>query len=130
MNRTQPILDRFSIVASSLCALHCIGLPLVTALFPTALTTLTNGHFFHQLLVLMVIPSSLIALSLGCKRHRDKLVFLVGITGVLLLVLIALFGHDLLGEAGEKIGTVFSSLMIVAAHLRNYFLCKKDRCQH
>lgn len=130
MNKVQPILDRVAITTSSLCVLHCVALPLVTAFFPAALSALVHDHLFHQLLVLAVIPSSIIALLLGCRQHKDKTVLLLGVIGVLFLVLIALFGHEMLGETWEKVSTVLSSLLIVAAHIRNHFLCQEDSCTH
>lgn len=130
MNKTQPILDRVAITASSLCALHCVALPIATAFFPAVLSASVDDHLFHQLLVLAVIPTSIIAILMGCRKHKDKVVFLLGITGVSLLVIIAFFGHQILGETGEKAGTLLSSLLIVVAHMRNYFLCQEDICTH
>lgn len=130
MKHTQPILDRFAIATSTLCVLHCVALPFATSFFPAALSTLFDDHIFHQLLVLGVIPSSVVALLMGCRQHKDKTVLTLGVIGVLLLLLIALFGHEMLGELGEKAGTVISSLLIVAAHVRNHLLCQEYSCTH
>lgn len=131
MNSAQAILDRIAIATSSLCALHCAVLPIIITLFPVALSTLSvDDEFFHQVLALTVIPMSAVALTMGCRKHQDKTVLLLGITGVVCLVSLAFFGHDMLGEVGEKVGTLLSSLLIAIAHLRNYFLCREDTCEH
>jgi len=77
-----------------------------------------------------VIPMSVIALLLGCKQHQDKTVLLLGLMGIVGLVTLAFYGHVVLGELGEKVGTVLSSLLIIIAHLRNYYLCREDTCEH
>jgi hypothetical protein len=131
MNSAQVILDRITITTSSLCALHCAVLPIIIALSPVALSALSVDHeWFHQVLALMVIPMSFVALTMGCRKHEDKTVLLLGITGVVCLVSLAFFGHEILGEVGERVGTLLCSLLIAIAHLRNYFLCREDTCEH
>ena len=53
-------------------------------------------------LLLLVIPASAVGLSLGCKKHQHWLVMFWGISGLVVMSLAAMFGHDLLGEAFEK----------------------------
>lgn len=76
-----------------------------------------------------VIPSSAIAVLLGCWQHKDTKVCALAILGLLILVLTHLIGHELLGELGEKLTTLSASFMLVIAHWRNYQLCKADSCK-
>ncbi|MBC6428196.1 MAG: MerC domain-containing protein [Cellvibrionales bacterium] len=127
---TAAFLDRFSIGASVVCALHCAAMPMLLALYPALSALVGDDHFFHLMLVWLVLPCSLLAGFFGCGRHKDRWV-LAGIgAGLGLLVGTALVGHDMLGELGEKTATVMASCMLVAAHWRNYCLCRKHSCDH
>lgn len=114
---------------SFLCVAHCLLVPLLVLLMPVVASLPVADEGFHQLLVWAVLPSSLLALTLGCRKHRHWQVLAFGGFGLLLLVGSALFGHDLLGELGEKLGTVIASGFIAASHLKNYRLCKKSLCK-
>lgn len=81
---------------------------------------------FHQWLAFAVLPLSVVALSMGCKQHRSANVVLPGAIGLIAIVLTAMFGHDMLGETGEKIATVIGASMIALAHFRNYRLCQQQ----
>lgn len=126
----QSILDKVSIGASTICAIHCALLPIVLATIPALSHISAENHAFHIALVFIIVPMSLVAAFLGCSKHKDKLV-LSGIgLGLSLLVLTALFGHDIAGETGEKIGTVIASIMLSLSHWRNYKLCREKACDH
>ena len=81
-------------------------------------------------MVWLVIPSSTIAVFLGCWRHKDRLVLVGAAAGLTTLVLTAIFGHDVLGETGEKVTTLIASIMLALAHWRNFWLCRQDSCGH
>ncbi|MEO0436771.1 MAG: MerC domain-containing protein [Pseudomonadota bacterium] len=123
-------LDKFSIGASVLCAVHCIAMPFVLAVFPAIASLTGEEHTFHLFLVWLVLPASLVAGMLGCAQHKD-LIVLAGIaSGLILLIGTAYFGHDLLGELGEKIATVTATTILAAAHWRNFYLCRQKDCDH
>ena len=125
----QQLMDKFAISVSTLCALHCAITPIIVIMVPVLSSTFVMDEAFHQLLVALIIPSSLVALFIGCRKHQDQHVKVIGIIGLISLTLVALVGHDLLGETGEKIATVFSSLILIWAHIRNYRLCRETKCQ-
>ena len=126
----QLFLDRLAIGASIVCALHCAVLPILLAVFPALVALPIGDHEFHQMMIWVVIPSSMIAVSLGCWRHKDLLVLAGGATGLMVIVTTALFGHDILGETGEKVATLAGALILATAHWRNFSLCRKDCCSH
>jgi hypothetical protein len=126
--KVQRLLDRMAISASALCMLHCLVTPLLLIAVPVISSTIVADDEFHRILVAFVLPVSLIALFLGCRRHRDRAVFVLGVFGLISLVLIAYLGHDLLGEAGEKGATIFSGVILAIGHFRNYHLCRHDGC--
>ncbi|NJO13397.1 MAG: hypothetical protein HC872_07980 [Gammaproteobacteria bacterium] len=61
-------------------------------------------------------------------RHEDRRVLLLACFGLLSLGVVAYFGHDLLGAVGEKVATVVSGAILGLGHLRNYRLCRHERC--
>lgn len=126
--KVQRLLDRIAISTSGLCMLHCLATPLLIITVPAISLTFMVDEEFHKALVIFVLPVSFIALFLGCRRHKDRIVILFGSIGLISLISIAFLGHDLFGEMGEKIATVISSLILVAGHVRNYLLCRYDGC--
>ncbi len=125
-----PTLDKFAVSTSAICAIHCLSLPLLLGLFPALGATIFGQEAFHTWLLWLVIPLSAVALTLGCRRHKDLLVGLLGIMGLTILVAAAFLGHDLLGDAGERLATLAGASAIAAGHLRNYTLCRRDQWTH
>ncbi|WP_017445854.1 MerC domain-containing protein [Gayadomonas joobiniege] len=121
-------LDKVSIGASTICAIHCAVLPILLAVFPSLSFLPSNDHLFHQALVFMIVPMSLLAGFSGCRKHKDKWVAGGIIAGLMILVVAAIFGHDLFGESGEKTATVLASVFLACAHWRNFLLCRKTDC--
>lgn len=127
MKQIQLVIDRASIGLSCLCVVHCLLLPILLVLFPTFSSLAIADESFHQVLVLAVLPSSIVALALGYRAHGQVAVLGWGGIGLVLLTLTALFGHDWLGESGEKSFTVVASLLISFSHVRNFVLAKQHQ---
>ena len=123
-------LDRLAVSTSAICALHCLLLPLMVGLFPALSATVFGQEAFHVWLLWLVIPLSVISLFLGCRVHKDLVVAGLGLVGVGTLITAAMFGHDGLGETGERIATLIGAGFIAASHLRNYSLCRRAQCTH
>ena len=123
----QPVVDKAAIGLSLLCAVHCLALPLAIALLPSLAAVGLADEAFHTWIVLAVIPLSTFALTLGCKKHRQMGVLYTGLLGLSFLCLTPLLGHELLGEAGEKILTLAGAGLIAASHINNFKLCQKGR---
>ena len=128
MLKYTPALDKIAVSTSAFCAIHCLCLPVLLGVFPAVGATVFGQESFHVMLLLLVIPFCVIALSLGCREHKDWLVGALGVIGLSVLIAAALFGHDLLGEAGERGATLLGAAAIAAAHIRNYMLCRRTEC--
>jgi hypothetical protein len=124
----QCPLDRLAIALAGLCLVHCLLTPLALVLFPMLAATVVVDEHVHQLLVWLVLPASLVALALGCRRHKDRLVVTLGGLGLLTLLLIAMGGHAVFGEGGERWGTILGGMTMALGHLRNYRLCRRRAC--
>jgi len=128
ITRYTPLMDKYAISTSAICAIHCLCLPLMLILFPALGSSIVGQESFHVMLLWLVIPLSLVSLSLGCKRHKSKVVAVTGLAGLSVLILTASLGHDLLGETGERIATLAGALLIAIGHVRNFKLCRQAQC--
>ena len=77
----------------------------------------------------IVLPTSCIALFLGCRKHKKLSIAVTGIVGMLILISVALFGHDFFGETNEKIVTTIGGLIIAASHYLNFRACQSITCE-
>ena len=119
-------LDLTAIILSALCVLHCLFIPLALLFVPSLAAYFFAQEAFHQILLFFIIPISIIAMFLGCRKHKKYNIFLYGIIGVSLLLISAFWGHDLFGESGEIILTIFGSSIISVGHFKNQRHCKDD----
>ena len=116
-------LDKVAIGFSAICALHCILLPVALIFLPALSTTFLGSEDFHKALLYFVVPSSTIALFLGCKMHGKNHVYVYGAVGIGALLIALFFGHDLFGESGEKLLTLLGAGIISLGHIKNQKLC-------
>ena len=123
-------LDIAAIMLSGLCMLHCLALPIAITLFPILQVTLLQETYFHAIMLILILPASLIALTIGCRQHRDRSVMVLGGIGLVTLTLTALFGHDVLGHDGERLATTVGGVILALAHIQNFRACRADNCQH
>jgi len=130
MLNLQTISDKSAISLSMLCTIHCLVLPLIAVLLPSAIAMPLQDEIFHIWMIIAVVPISLYALTMGCKNHKRYQALLIGCMGLLVLSITAFFGHDLFGENLEKAFTVVGAVIIAIAHIKNYRLCKlQNTCE-
>jgi hypothetical protein len=86
-----------------------------------------DTELVHGLILLIAIPLSIFALSLGLKNHNEKSFFFLGLFGLALMAGGFFFG-SVVGEFGEKFLTFFGSLVVVFAHYKNYKACRDQDC--
>ena len=119
--------DKAAVSLSVLCVLHCLAVPLLAAMLPSLIATSLEGEAFHLWMVVAVIPISVYALSLGCRRHQNYGVAVVGCAGLFVLCLSLFLGHEGLGETGEKLATVFGAALLAVSHILNFRLCQSRK---
>jgi hypothetical protein len=101
-------LDKIAVYLSVFCAVQCLLLPLSALLLPTLSAVPLADEWFHSLLLFFVIPTSVFAMALGCKKHKSYNVIFYG----------------LIGENGEIISTLVGTSILSYGHIRNQKLCK------
>ncbi|MFZ2998462.1 MerC domain-containing protein [Sphingobium sp.] len=115
--RESRWLDGFALCASSLCTLHCLGLPLLFALLPAFADQIDPGESFHIIMLALAIPTSLFALIQSGRRHGDVRPLCLGSVGLLAMT----FGAFLAATAlTETLWTVSGSLLLAGAHILNW----------
>ena len=133
MKSYQKITDKLAIGLSLACVIHCLALPVMLVLLPTLAALNLDNEAFHLWMVVAVLPSSLYALTMGCKQHKRYQLLIWGIVGLALLVLALALGEERIGEWGEKALTVLGATLVAVGHWLNYRLCeahKKVDSQH
>ena len=129
MKNIQALADKAAITLSFICTIHCLALPLAVVLLPALAVLNLEDEASHLWMLAAVVPTSLYALTMGCKKHKDYSVMPFGIIGLVILVAVPFLGHDLLGESGESIFTTIGGLIIAGGHLINHRLCRRSDCQ-
>lgn len=120
-------LDGLAVSFSVICLLHCLLLPVSVTLLPIIGLPLSHGAF-HQLLLVVVLPTSLFALGLGCRRHRSRSVAWLGGLGMGLLILAAFAVDSVWGHALEREITIAGGIILALAHIQNFRVCRKADC--
>ena len=121
MGYTQRLGDKIAIALSSLCVIHCLATPLILIILPSLGALIADSHeLFHQVILFFVLPIGVLALLAGYRHHHNRTILLIGLAGLGLLLIAAFFGHDYFGETGETALTIFASLIIATAHVRNF----------
>ena len=123
-------LDGMAVFFSGTCMLHCLILPMMVTLFPIIQSSLLEEKYFHLIMLVFILPTSLIALSLGCRRHKDQITVALGTIGLVILSVTAVWGHSLFGFTGERIVTTIGGLILASAHIQNYRCCQNADCEH
>ena len=121
MKLTQTTADKFAIGLSLMCTVHCFATPVILALLPSFAVLQINGEQFHLWVLAVVLPTSLLALSLGCKKHKRTRYMACGVVGLAFLIIAVLLGQ----EEAEKVLTLIGSAFIALAHWFNYQQCFK-----
>lgn len=127
--RVIAAMDRSAIGLSVVCLVHCLALPVALTMSPALAAYWFADESFHTMLVYVVLPTSIVAIGLGCKRHRTFAVIAWGANGLLALTLAVVLGSALLSEAGEKLLTMVGAVLVVVAHVQNYRLCRRCDCE-
>lgn len=126
MIKIENVTDKLAISLSIACAIHCLAMPLVLLLLPSFAVLPLNNEAFHLWMILIVLPTSVYALFMGCKQHKRYRLIVIGFCGLTLLVSAILLGN----EFWEKILTLMGTFIISGGHYWNYRLCQQHKLCH
>ena len=126
----NTLLDRVAIVLSGTCMAHCFLLPILITLFPIIQGSVLEEEHFHELFLLIVMPTSITALFIGCRKHKHMMTAVLGAIGMSILVLVAFWGHDWMGIDGERVASTIGGSILGLSHWFNYKQCRAVNCNH
>lgn len=141
----RALLDKVAIFLSATCAVHCLLTPVALVALPIIGTSIFAHADFHLWMLYLVLPTTGIAIFLGCKDHKDKWVFLLTCIGLLTLTLSTLYQLSLQTDGGACVictsgGHSFKNPLVwiniaagsflISAHTRNFILCRKNQCKY
>ena len=66
-------LDKVGIAVTSLCAIHCIMLPVLLPILPLLGLTWVHNHAFERIILLITMVLGFITLFAGFHRYHRKL---------------------------------------------------------
>lgn len=113
------MLDRIGITATSLCALHCILLPVLLPALPLLGLSFLANHAWEHVFLLITAILGTVALFSGFKKyHRRLYPFYLLFLGVGIYWI----KHDF-SEAIQPYFIIIGASLIVAAHIINLKLC-------
>ena len=113
-------LDRLGIWISSLCALHCLAIPLL----PLLASSMFGQTWFERTILSLSILIGSVALIIGAVHYHGKyypLLLLLSGGGIY-------WFKDMFGESGEPFTIAFGAGLIILGHWLNLRLCRKCRC--
>lgn len=113
------MLDKLGITATSLCALHCILLPILLPALPLLGLSFLADHAWEHVFLLITAVMGTIALLSGFKRYHRRLYPLYLL---FLGVIIYWVKHDF-SESLQPVFIITGATLIVAAHIINLKLC-------
>ena len=127
MNAVIGWLDKSSVGLSTVCAVHCLLMPVAVVMLPS-LAALPLLMSVFTCFLSFRLPLSTWALTMGCRKHKSWRLMAVGVVGLVLLVGAALAGHDLFGELIEKSATVIGAGLVALSHVMNFRECRAVDC--
>lgn len=116
------VADKFAIGLSLICAVHCLALPLILVLLPGMVALQLDNEAFHTWIIVAALPTSIYALTLGCKQHKRYQLLILGFVGLSLLAMAVMLGEAIIGGLGEKLLTVLGASLVAVGHLWNFRL--------
>ena len=110
-------LDKFAVLLSGACIIHCLIIPVALIVMPAL-----GGHLLeaetatHWLMLGVAAPVSAVALGAGYRRHGHGVTIWLGLAGLLVMLLGV---SHLFARTLEVPVTVLGVAMVAIAHLLN-----------
>lgn len=114
------IMDRIGIWMSSICALHCLLLPILLPIAPLVASSVFAEVWFERMILTFSILVGFAALFVGFHKYHRQLYPLYS----LVLGGLIYWNKDIFGHQYEPFTIAIGAFLIVAAHVTNIRLCK------
>lgn len=150
VTKTQHCFDKIAIFLAATCAVHCLLMPIIIVTLPIVATSFFADKNFHLWMLYLVLPTTAIAVFLGCRDHKDKWVITLSSLGLLILTSATLYelnahggcttcstgidgpsqSHTHAPQSSIVWINLSGGLCLIAAHTRNFRLCRSDTCNN
>ena len=124
MLKAQMNSDKMAMSLSAACVIHCLFAPTLIIFAYSFLSFSIESEIVHYIILILALPISLLALTLGYRNHKVLSFLITGIFGLSLMLLAVLLGEG----TSEKVLTVIGSSIVAYAHYRNHKICKELEC--
>lgn len=114
-------IDRLGVWLTSICAIHCLILPILLPIAPLLASSFVAEAWFERLILSGSILVGFAALFIGFHKYHRQLYPIYS----LVLGGLIYWNKHMFGEAYEPITIAVGALLIIAAHITNLHLCKK-----
>ena len=116
------IIDKFGMISSATCAVHCLLLPFLITILPLSGLSFLVDESFEIVMLFISIICALLSLCFGYRTHKNKIMFILFSIGISLLLL-GRFAHENDWGNGSLIILFFGGATISFSHLINKRLC-------
>lgn len=116
---TQRSLDKTGIWVTTLCALHCLLLPVILPILSLIGLSFIGEEVLERTILGISLVVGFVALVIGMRKHLRLYPLLLLFAGGVIY-----WHKDSLGEVGEPIIILLGASLIVAAHWVNLRLSK------
>lgn len=120
-NENPSTWDKLGIWISSLCALHCLLLPVLLPIAPLLASSFFAQPWFEHLILALSMLIGSFALINGALRYHGHLYPLVA----LFVGGLVYWQKDALGEAVEPFAVGIGAALIILGHWQNMKLCRQ-----
>ena len=117
--KSGAALDRLAICVSAACLVQCLLLPVLVVATPLISLGFLADDLFHLVLLLVVVPISLMAFTLGYRLHRNTSMLVLGGIGLVLVVMAAVFEATVLHGLAAALTTALGGVFLIAGHWVN-----------
>lgn len=114
-------IDRLGMWLTSVCALHCLALPILIPLAPLVASSFVASAWFERTILSFSILVGFAALFVGFHQYHRQLYPLYSLT----LGGLIYWNKHMFGEQYEPFTIAAGAALIILAHLANLRLCKK-----
>ena len=116
----KSFLDKLGIWASSLCAVHCLSLPILIPLIPLVGASFFAQNWFEKTILSISMIVGFWALLSGFYRYHRQLYPLYS----LVLGGLIYWNKGMFGDSYEPFTIAVGAMLIVGAHIANLKLCR------
>jgi len=117
-------MHKVGFILSVLCAIHCLSIPIILAFLPSFAELLHLNLWLEIILILVIFLIGFWVFVKDFKSHHNKMPMIIFTIGLIIII-----GTHFIQTNFQTLLSVIGGVFLVAAHIKNWTLHKKD-CDH